>query len=90
MSFPPLNFFQEAHVNLMSWPPKTPGVWPIEHVWEMTERRLKNLANPPQTLETLRYELQVAWGTIPRQSVNHLLQSMSRQVRDQHIIKKLQ
>ena len=28
-----MNFFTNSHVNLLPWPPRSPDLSPIEHVW---------------------------------------------------------
>lgn len=74
------NRFEEAHVNILPWPAKSPDLSPIEHVWDIMGRKLMNLANPPQTLIALRHELQIAWDTIPQEDIDHLIESMPRRV----------
>ncbi|CAH1991692.1 unnamed protein product [Acanthoscelides obtectus] len=62
-----IDFFQHNDVTLLPWPPRSPDLSPIEHVWDMMGRRLLNLQRPPQTLEALREELVVAWNEIPQE-----------------------
>lgn len=75
-----MNRFVEDNVNLLPWPPRSPDLSPIEHVWDIMGRRLRNLLHPPQTLQALQHELQVAWDTIPQEEIDHLLESMPRRV----------
>lgn len=75
-----LNFFEATHVNLLPWPPRSPDLSPIEHVWDIMGRRLGNLPQPPRTLAALRHEVQVAWDCIPQEEIDHLLASMPRRV----------
>ncbi|CAH1989820.1 unnamed protein product [Acanthoscelides obtectus] len=75
-----IDFFQHNDVTLLPWPPRSPDLSPIEHVWDMMGRRLLNLQRPPQTLEALREELVVAWNEIPQEDINHLIRSMPRRV----------
>ncbi|CAH1972192.1 unnamed protein product [Acanthoscelides obtectus] len=67
-------------VTLLPWPPRSPAVSPIEHVWDMMGTRLLNLRRPPQTLEAFREELVVAWNEIPQEDIGHLIRSMPRRV----------
>ncbi|CAH1971392.1 unnamed protein product [Acanthoscelides obtectus] len=64
-----IDFFQHNDVTLLSWPPRSPDLSPIEHVWDMMGTRLLNLQRPPQTLEALREELVVAWSEIPQEDI---------------------
>ncbi|CAH1958407.1 unnamed protein product [Acanthoscelides obtectus] len=73
-----IDFFQQNDVTLLPWPPISPDLSPIEHVWDMMGRRLLNLQRPPQTLEALREELVVAWNEIPQEDIGHLIRSMPR------------
>ncbi|CAH2000175.1 unnamed protein product [Acanthoscelides obtectus] len=75
-----IDFFQHNDVTLLPWPPRSPDLSPIEHVWYMMGRRLLNLQRPPQTLEALREELMVAWNEIPQEDIDHLIRSMPRRV----------
>lgn len=77
-----LNCFEEANVNLLPWPPRSPDLSPIEHVWDMMGRRLRNLPNPPLTLEALRHQVQVAWDAISQEDIDHLLESMPKRVNE--------
>ncbi|CAH1963187.1 unnamed protein product [Acanthoscelides obtectus] len=74
------DFFQHNDVTLLPWPPRSPDLSPIEHVWYMMGRRLLNLQRPPQTLEALREELVVAWNEIPQEDIEHLIRSMPRRI----------
>ncbi|CAH1981761.1 unnamed protein product [Acanthoscelides obtectus] len=75
-----IDFFQHNDVTLLPWPPRSPDLSPIEHVWDMMGRRLLNLQRPPQTLEALREQLVVAWNEIPQEDIDHLIRSMPRRV----------
>ncbi|CAH1964740.1 unnamed protein product [Acanthoscelides obtectus] len=75
-----IDFFQHNDVTLLPWPPRSPDLSPIEHVWDMMGRRLLNLQRPPQTLEALREELVVAWNEIPQEDIDHLTRTMPRRV----------
>ncbi|CAH1998257.1 unnamed protein product [Acanthoscelides obtectus] len=75
-----IDFFQHNDVTLLPWPPRSPDLSPIEHVWDMMGRRLINLQRPPHTLEALREELVVALNEIPQEDIDHLIRSMPRRV----------
>ncbi|CAH1976114.1 unnamed protein product [Acanthoscelides obtectus] len=75
-----IDFLQHNDVTLLPWPPRSPDLSPIEHVWDMMGRRLLNLQRPPQTLEALQEELVVAWNEIPQEDIDHLIRSMPRRV----------
>ncbi|CAH1990109.1 unnamed protein product [Acanthoscelides obtectus] len=68
-----IDFFQHNDVALLPWPPRSPDLSPIEHVWDMMGKRLLNL-------QPLREALVVAWNEIPQEDIDHLIRSMPRRV----------
>jgi hypothetical protein len=77
-----IDFLDDSQVDLLPWPPRSPDLSPIEHVWDLMGQRLTNLHNPPLTLAALRHEIQVAWDSVPQDEINHLIRSMPRRVRE--------
>ena len=45
------------NVQLMDWPARSPDLNPIEHVWNLLDKRLRNARNPPQKVAVFRQEL---------------------------------
>lgn len=77
-----LECFERNEVNLLPWPPRSPDLSPIEHVWDIIGRRLRNLPHPPQTLAALRNEVQRAWDETPQEEIDHLIRSMPRRLNE--------
>jgi hypothetical protein len=75
-----LEYLEHANVNLLPWPPRSPDLSPIEHVWDMIGQRLKNLARRPQTIQQFRHEIQVIWDALPQEEIDNLIRSMPRHV----------
>ncbi|RZB77461.1 hypothetical protein BDFB_008755 [Asbolus verrucosus] len=46
----------------------------------MMDQKLRHLAHPPNTVEELRQQLQVARDEIPQDGIDHLISSMPRRV----------
>jgi hypothetical protein len=65
-----LHFLNEAGVNISPWPARSPDLNPIEHIWDIIERRLTTLHRLPQTLAQLQHEIQLAWDQVPPHFVN--------------------
>ena len=65
----------------MHWPPYSPDLSPIEHLWDVLDRRVRNRPQPPTTLQTLRLALMQEWNAIPQAEINRLILSMTRRVR---------
>ena len=45
-------------------------------------KKLTKLMHPPQTLEALRHEVQLAWDAVPQPDKDHLIRSMPRRVNE--------
>jgi transposase len=65
-----LDFMDSHHINRLPWPPRSPDLSPIEHVWDIIGSRLLNLQHPPETLAALRHEVEVAWNEIPQEDID--------------------
>ena len=77
-----LDFMDQHDINRLPWPPRSPDLSPIEHVWDILGRRLLNLQQPPRTLAALRHELEVGWNEIPQEDIDHLIRTMPRRIND--------
>lgn len=72
------DFLQRRNVNVIPWPALSADMSPIEHLWDMLGRRLRQRRQQPQTLNELRQALNTEWRRIPQYSVRRLISSMRR------------
>lgn len=72
------NFLRNAGINVMEWPSRSPDLNPIEHVWDVLGRRLRQVRNPPQNLQELGAMLVQIWRRIPQAVFRRIIQSMRR------------
>ena len=63
----------------LAWPPYSPDLTPIEHMWDELDRRGRKRRNPPATLAQLRNALIDEWNNIPMRTVNALVDSIGQQ-----------
>ncbi|GFR59753.1 transposable element Tcb2 transposase [Elysia marginata] len=57
-------------------PPYSPDLNPIEHLWDLLDRRVRMREPQPQTLLQLERALHEEWDNIPQQAVQRLIGSM--------------
>ncbi|KAJ8887412.1 hypothetical protein PR048_013627 [Dryococelus australis] len=60
----------DEHRQLL-WPARSPDLSPVEHVWDMVERRLLRSAVAATNLHQLQQQVELACNTIPRDDVRH-------------------
>ncbi|GFX80375.1 transposable element Tcb2 transposase [Trichonephila clavipes] len=70
------DFLFEEGIVRMEWPGYSPGMNPIEHVWDALGRRVADRQPPPQTLQELERALLEEWGRIPQLVINSIIDSM--------------
>ena len=64
----------------MIWPPKSPEMNPIEHLWDIIERSLRAQNPAPATLSQLWASIQETWLTISAGDFQRLGESLPRRV----------
>ena len=45
-----MDFFREHEICTMDWQALSPDVNPIEHLWDILDRRIRRRQNTPETL----------------------------------------
>lgn len=69
-------YLQTEDITRMDWPPYSPDLNPIEHVWNASGRRIAARQIPPRTLQELKSALLEEWRAIPQDLINTLVKSM--------------
>lgn len=76
------SWLQEHDVSVLGWPAQLPDLNPIEHAWDMLQRRaLRNFPANIATEEQLFLHLSRTWDNIPQQDLDNLIQSMKNRCR---------
>ncbi|KAF8291840.1 hypothetical protein DL93DRAFT_2068795 [Clavulina sp. PMI_390] len=68
----------------MDWPPYSPDMNIIEHVWNLLEKRLRCKIPHPKNTQQLWDSLEEAWWEIPSIQIRRLYESMPRRVKALH------
>ncbi|GFS96071.1 kinesin-like protein [Trichonephila clavipes] len=69
---------QSEDIPRMDWPAYSPDLNPIEHMWDMFNRRIAARQPPPTCLPELRRALLDEWYSIPQDQIDSLILSMPR------------
>ncbi|CAF2761239.1 unnamed protein product [Rotaria sp. Silwood2] len=68
------NWFRKKGIERLFWPPFSPDVNPIEHLWDELERRMKK--HQPKNQDQLRQTLQAEWEGIGLDVTKKLVESV--------------
>ncbi len=60
------------------WPPQSPDLNPIEHLWDVVEREIHIMDVQPTNLQQLRDAIMSIWTNISEECFQHLVESMPR------------
>jgi hypothetical protein len=68
--------FFEIGVEEIDWPPQSPDLNPIEHVWDHLEPRLRTRFNRPTSVPDLTNDFMAEWKQVPAAMFQHLVESL--------------
>ena len=75
------DFLNQNNVQVLDWPPYSPDLNPIEHLWDALDRRVRKRVNVPNNVAQLQLALIQEWNNIPQRAIDNLVGSMVRRVR---------
>ncbi len=71
-----IGFLNMTMSSLYSWPPQSPDLNPIEHLWDVVEREIRIMDVQPTNLQQLRDAIMSIWTKISEECFQHLVESM--------------
>ena len=74
------NWFKNAGMEVMVWPPQSPDLNPIEHLWTHLKRKLEEYDTPSGGILELWERTEMEWNKIPPEVCQNLIRSMPRRV----------
>lgn len=74
-------FKEDNNILSLTWPPQSPDLNPIEHLWDELERRLRKRENIPRNKQELFSALKEEWFNIEPPVLANLIDSMPRRVK---------
>ncbi len=66
--------------TLLKWPPQSPDLNPIEHLWDVVEREIHIMDVQSTNLQQLRDAIMLIWTKISEECLQHLVESMPRRI----------
>jgi hypothetical protein len=70
------NFFVRHRIKVLIWPPNSPDLNLIEHVWAYIKRELDKYPESPRDLDELWRRVEAIWREIPMDFLHKLYESM--------------
>ena len=74
-------WLNEQAFEVLEWPPQSPDLNPIEHLWAMLKRRLNQYERPPNGMLELWERVQAEWNNIDREVCVRLVESMPDRIK---------
>ena len=75
------DFLANNNIVPLDWPPYSPDLSPVEHLWDELDRRVRRRRNTPNTLGQLRTALLEEWENIPMRKINAMVNFMQMIIR---------
>uniref|UniRef100_A0A674NAZ2 Tc1-like transposase DDE domain-containing protein n=1 Tax=Takifugu rubripes TaxID=31033 RepID=A0A674NAZ2_TAKRU len=71
-------FLEDEGIDTIDWPPRSPDLNPIEHLWDIMFRFIRRHQVDPQTVQELSDALVQIWEEIPQDTICLLIRSIPR------------
>ena len=75
------DFLANNNIVPLDWPPYSPDLSPIEHLWDELDRHVRRRRIIPDILGQLQTALLEEWENIPMRKINALVNSMQMRIR---------
>ena len=75
-------WLRRNRVKVLDWPPQSPDLNPIEHLWNEVDRRLRHLPGQISSREDLWNKIQQIWQEIDIDTCTNLIHSMPERISD--------
>ncbi len=70
------SWFNDHGVTVLDWPANSPDLNPIENLWAIVKRKLKDTR--PNNPDDLKAAIKAPWASIPPEQCHRLIVSMPR------------
>jgi len=73
-------WFKDQNLQVLQWPPQSPDLNPIEHLWDHLKKQLAQYDVPPKGILELWEHVQKEWDKISPEVCQNLIESMPRRI----------
>jgi len=74
-------FEHDNEFTVLKWPPQSPDLNPIEHLWDVVERELRALDVHHTNLHQLQDAILKIWANISKECSQYFVESMPRRIK---------
>lgn len=71
-------WFDDNRIEVLDWPSSSPDLNPIENIWAIMKRRLRN--DPQRTVQGLKAKIQEIWDSITPSECQYLVNTMNKRL----------
>ncbi len=71
----------ENEFTLLKWPPQSPDLNPIEHLWDVVEREIRIMDVQSTNLQQLCDAIMTIWTKLSEECFQHLVESMPQRIK---------
>ena len=73
-------FLEKQKIKILSWPPQSPDLTPIENLWKQIKGRIGHREHRPKNIKEMVQALREVWPQIKPESLLILNNSMPRRL----------
>ena len=75
-------WMEQKQIQQLSWPPQSPDLNLIEHLWDVLQRQINSRPLLPKTLSELKVALVEEWRAIPGSILEKLVEGMPKRLEE--------
>ncbi|KAL3273661.1 hypothetical protein HHI36_015091 [Cryptolaemus montrouzieri] len=73
-------FLQNAEIDILRWPARSPDLNPIEHVWDNMRWQTQQRKMPCRALQQLENLLLEIWNSVTQEYMQNLFEGLPRRI----------
>lgn len=73
-------WFESKKIDILEWPPQSPDLNPMEHLWHHLKKQLAEYMTEPRGILELWERVETEWNKIPADVCMNLIESMPKRI----------